>query len=317
MKIIIREARIEDRDNICSLLSYNSAYKRDREFWIWINKVIYNSESITSIAEHNNKIVGHYAILPNRIVNGNKRFSSGIGIHAFIHPDYRGKVFMYKISELAYEQAKKEGIQIVYGFPNINYRQIQLKIEGWEEISTFSSKDFDLKEIKYNLHKNIRLEPFINTFENQFKLDRLITWKMEYGNFKFYKNLNFYINRYVNHPQKLYQCYFIYKNQLLEGFIVFKIFEVNRGHIIDFVKSSNLTIEELIDISIDYFKDKVNILSLWPVNYELNKYLNYIGNFTSGFETFFGIKVLDKNVPFDEIKNFSKWELMMGDSDAF
>ena len=113
MSVRIREYISSDRDKICQLLSEFTEYKRDTEFWIWINRLIGTDESIVSVATDGDEIIGHYAIVPHNLMLNEISIKSGLGIHAFIHPEYRGKVLMYKISELAYEIAKKRGISII------------------------------------------------------------------------------------------------------------------------------------------------------------------------------------------------------------
>lgn len=314
MKINIREANISDRDKICKLLTENTPYKRDRAFWVWINKVIYNSNSIITIAEINDEIIAHYAILPNKIYCNEQIINSGLGIHAFVHPEYRGKVFIYKISELAYNIAKERDIKIIYGFPNVNYRQIQIQIEGWNEINTFYSKDIKLNNVNVSVNENVKLLKAENTFDNQFIIDSLIDNNSTYQT-HIEKNLNYYVNRYINHPQNLYDCFLISKNDKIVGFVVYKIFENQKGHIIDFIKTNEISYDEILDISINYFKNKVSILSLWNINSEFSNSINRY-KVENGFETFFGAKFLDNTIT-KEIINFTNWNLHMGDSDAF
>ena len=160
------------------------------------------------------------------------------------------------------------------------------------------------------------------SYTDLFQLDELITNQNKDSSFYIVKNLVYYKNRYLEHPQQLYQCYLIQKKDDLVGFVVFKEFKdhsIKKGHLIDFVKLSTLTHTELINITFDYFKDNVDVVSFWPINKSFKDALDNIEYPQEGFDTFFAIKFLDKEFrkSHNSLLEFDSWELMMGDSDAF
>ena len=64
-KPIIRQARAEDRDNIISFFNETEIpYIRDRAYWIWLNRIVTTDYSIVAVAEYNESIIAHYAIVP-------------------------------------------------------------------------------------------------------------------------------------------------------------------------------------------------------------------------------------------------------------
>ena len=316
MSISIREFICSDREKICHLLSEFTEYKRDTEFWIWINRLIGSEESIVTVATYGDEIIGHYAIVHHNLIINKMLIKSGLGVHAFIHPKYRGKVLMYKISELAYKIAKNKGIDIIYGFPNINYRNIQIKIEGWKEVNLFKSIEISLENIKIE-NKKFSLVKVYDNYSDLFKLDTIISKKESNNYIRIYKNINYYKNRYISHPQNLYECFFIYDNMEIVGFVVFKIYEKTKGHIIDYIKCEDISESDIIKITLSFFKNKVKSVIFWPINNKFKKELNFFENKEYAFETFLGIKHIN-NFPNSEILlDFSNWELMMGDSDAF
>ncbi len=317
MAVKIREYISSDRDKICQLLSEFTEYKRDTEFWIWINRLIGTDESIVSVATDGDEIIGHYAIVPHNLMLNEISIKSGLGIHAFIHPKYRGKVLMYKISELAYEIAKKRGISIIYGFPNVNYRNIQIKIEGWKEVNLFKSIEISNENIKVNNNK-FNLIKASDNYSDLFKLDEIISKRESNNYIKINKNINYYKNRYISHPQKLYECFFIYNEREIKGFVVFKFFENSKGHIIDYIKIDSISESDIIEVTLSFFKNKVKSVIFWPINNNFKKELNLLENKKYSFETFLGIKYINNNFAKSEtLIDFSNWELMMGDSDAF
>lgn len=318
MSITIRELVSEDRDKLCALFSEFSNYQRDREFWLWINRLLGSDDSIAVVAESNGEIVAHYAIVPQDLLISEVLVKSGIGLHAFIHPEFRGKVLMYKITQLVYELAKKKGIKIVYGFPNANYREIQKRIEGWKQISLFSA--YEVKAdcfIEHNL--NYKLHEFNNAINDLFILDEIIQKAQHSGSVRVFKNLRYYLTRYIEHPQKLYKIKFIYKDDECFGFIVFKTFEKTKGHIVDFIRTKDIEYEDIIKLTVNYFNGKVKSLIFWPIDIGFKSALEELFEYSSGFESFLGLKFLceEEQQNAKKLLEFNNWELMMGDSDAF
>lgn len=316
MSVKIREYINSDRDKICQLLSEFTEYKRDREFWVWINRLIGLEESIVTVATNGDEIIGHYAIVPHNLIINERPIKSGLGIHAFIHPKYRGKVLMYKISELAYQIAEKKGFNVIYGFPNVNYRNIQIKIEGWKEVNLFKSIEINIEDAKVKNNK-LNLIKVLDNHSDLFKLDEIISKRQTNNYIRIDKNINYYRNRYISHPQNLYECFFVYDNSEIVAFVVFKIFEKTKGHIIDYIISKDISESEIIQITLGYFKNKVKSVIFWPINNKFNKELNLLENKKYSFETFLGVKFINNFPKSETLIDFTNWELMMGDSDAF
>ena len=128
MGINIRYYNPGDGKKISDLFTKNTTLLRDDKFWIWINRILC-SDSIVAVAEKNNEIVAHYAFIPRNIIVGNEILKSGIGLHAVVSPDVRNSLSIFQISNLVYDKARKDGYDLIYGFPNTNYRLIQEKIE--------------------------------------------------------------------------------------------------------------------------------------------------------------------------------------------
>ena len=55
----------------------------------------------------------------------------------------------------------------------------------------------------------------------------------------------------------------------------------------------------------------------WPINNKFSKELNLLENKEYSFETFLGVKYINNFPKSEALIDFTKWELMMGDSDAF
>lgn len=330
-KIKIRTYRKGDVNNICRFLTDNSPHQRDIQFWIWINRILPEDDSIIYVAELDKNIIGHYAALPQTISYNNIEFKACLGVHALIHPEFRKRISIFNITNIVYENLKKLGMDFIYGFPNKKYRLISNKIDNWNTISIFKSLEKNIVKTHSDRymysHKkiNITRENIYHTIYliNEL-IDRSIS-KMEFVSLK--KTGYYYLIRYLLHPENIYQTYWLKKGNEIEGLVVIKKYKIpeenkTRGHLIDYIISPNLNNSDVIHFIEYYFNrhNEVHVISSWPINLEFKKTLLKLGYYENGFETYLGAKFLNENIeqPTKEtILNFNNWDLPMGDSDAF
>lgn len=308
----IREYHFGDEEKISNLLDKFTPHKRDMKFWVWINQILPIKKNIIVVGEYNGEIVGHYAISPQHINFFGETLNSGIGIHAFVHPEHRKNMIIFQITKKAFDLAKDRELDFIYGFPNKNFRLISERIDKWKKIDLFKSFEKEIY-IKNKIHYDtIEVRP-----DNIFLLYSLLDKNTKNDFISISKNINYYLHRYILHPHKLYINLFLYKNDKLVGFVVYKIYENSKIHIIDYILSENMTYDNLISFTENSFVKKV---SLWPSTKEELFILQKKNYNPIGFETYFGVKFINENLS-QRIKNKilekQNWILKMGDSDAF
>lgn len=314
-KIVIRQGGIEDVDSILKLLNKElPQYWNDnpKDFWVWTNKNLSHKESIITLAEYKNKIIGYYCIIPKllKINNGCDLIQSGMGIHAVVDSDYRKNVSIMEITNLAYKIAKEHGIKMIYGFPNNNYYLIQEKLEKWDKVEIFNSIEIKMLEKFKTVYE-------LTEVKNKFNMEVIIDDLLSIS-----KDSSYYYDRYINHPRSLYKSFFVTKNNKKVGLLVTKIFESSKGHIIDFIINKKLNYEDVIKLSNNYFLDNgIDLLSVWPTSNKFKKAIsNIYSKLSDGFNTNFYVKFLDKDFKTkykNDITNIDNWNLPMGVSDAF
>lgn len=316
---VVRQYKSGDSKKIYELFSQFTQYTRDDKFWVWINRMLSNDYSLIIVAEFNESIIGHYAVIPQNLMINNVSHKAGFAIHAFVHPDFRNTFLIFQITKMMYKIAKEKDIEVIYGFPNANFRDIQIRVDKWKKVSLFKSldkiileksqNDFDLIEIERNYSDYYILSELLDSqhiSENKIRLN---------------KSLNYYINRYINHPQDLYKNFVIVRENKFLAFIVLKIYQnegYKIGHLIDYISNDEISFNEIINVVESYFVGKVEKLSFWKFGEAQREILLESGFEEIGFETFFGIKMLSENEELEhELLDFKNWELCMGDSDAF
>ena len=250
----IREATYSDRDAIINFFNeFDTPYLRDRAYWVWLNRIVTTDYSIVVIAEYEGNVIAHYAIVPlDMNVFGNK-YRGGQGLNAVVSFKHRDKIQIYKVTKYAYDLARERGVDFMYAFPNKGYFQIQVRIEGCKLLTRLpsyklNSRTCDELDLPFHVHY------FGGSFEDFFVLDALVEYFNDVNSVSVHKNLTYYINRYIIHPQDLYKCFTIRKDDIVLGFVVFKFYDnpytsEKSGHLVDFVLSKEISYEHVISLT--------------------------------------------------------------------
>jgi len=119
----MRAYREGDEEAILGLFRAVSPEKRYdhtewMRWWRWMYKDNPAGSGRIWLAEYNNKIVGHYAIVPVRLAIAGKTVLASQAMDALTHPDYRRQRIFESLASKVFSEAAKDGIHIVYGFPN-------------------------------------------------------------------------------------------------------------------------------------------------------------------------------------------------------
>ena len=316
--IKIREYQPGDSEKIYSLLNEYTPYLRDSKFWVWINRMLSDENALIVVAEDNGKIIGHYAVIPKTVSVQEHDYHAGFAIHAFIHPDYRNGFLIFQITKKMYKVAKAYGIDFIYGFPNENFREIQVKAEKWKKVELFKALE---KTSLSERETNLALTQSSDNYTDIYTLSEIIDASQVVSSVTIKKSLNYYLNRYIRHPQSLYENYFITKDNKTVAFVCLKKFHNGSesiGHLIDYVSTDSISFEEILAVVENYFYNKVDKISVWKFS-DRNQRILLDNNFEmTGFETFLGVKLLTEDKDLEkQLTNFKNWQICMGDSDAF
>ena len=320
--VIIRPYQNGDAEKIFGMFSKFLPYQRDEQFWVWINRVLCN-RNFVAVAECEGEIVGHYAVMPRTIIIEGKEYNAGMGYNAVVDPDYRQFVQIYKISKLAYKMAAEAGIPFIYAIPNASYREIQEKIEGFCMWPIFKSME---RSSNADLTKNPRtiMVPIDYCYSDLFIINNFYE-NQQFSKVQVQNDARYWLERFLLHPQKLYQLYKIVDNGRTVGYVILKHYNkdgVKYLHIIDYLVEKDSYLEDMVNcVILESRVQNADTISVWKGNdYLQDLYLNRFGFEAKGFETSVGIKILDKSMPTELqniICNYDNWRFVMGDSDAF
>lgn len=116
-------------------------YNREQwmRWWHWQYKENPAGMGKIWLAEHNDKIVGQYAIIPVVMTIAGKTILGAQSVDTMTHPDYRRQKIFEILAKKVYDEAEKDGIFIVYGFPGeLSYPGFISKL-AWFDVGTMQA----------------------------------------------------------------------------------------------------------------------------------------------------------------------------------
>lgn len=322
--------------------------------WNWEYKKNPNKQLFILLATDNDKVVGHYSVIPVKMKIKNEELITSLSLDTMTHEDYRGKGIFPLLANKLYKEIGKMGIPITYGFPNKYSIKPIIKKCGWFEItdlpiyvlplnftnlinryikSRFFSKyvgnllnfltNLFLKKYKIpNRIKIHRITEFDKSFDD---LWNLIKKELKIGVIRDSNYLNW---RYIQKPEDNYNIFVIKDKKILKGYIILKTevrYGLRIGLIIDLLTvPSQFNYENyLINYSIFYFKKKradIITIIMFPHSryFEAlihNKFIKMI-KFLFPEEIHFGVRKNDNKIDFKLFKNPTNWYLTWGDTDV-
>ena len=318
----IRAYKPGDGLKLSSLFTKYSPYLRDDKFWVWINR-FFTQKSIVAVAECNGNIVGHYAVLPQKMQIDGINYNTGLGIHAFISPDHANNMSIFQISAYAYQIAKEQGLDFIYGFPNKNYRLIQEKIERWKKVALFNALELPNEQLLNNYDHDYYVEQIdFSNFSDFYCLNDILE-QSPHNKVEITQNVSYWNNRYILHPQHPYIYLKVSIKGNIVGYFIGKYFTNNNiryFHIVDFATYDLVVMREVLLAIFHHQSSHFDKVSCWKGDDRTNHAYRELGFQETGFDTFLGIKFLNKDVEkkiSDTVLNFDNWRIVMGNSDAF
>jgi len=147
----IRKFRMADVDCIVELLKNVFGDEFSRELWLWkyaFNPAgFYGEKGDIWLAEAGGKIVGYWAVIPERMKVGCETVTVAQAVDAATHPDYRGQgIFKTLVKQVCMDARNR--YPFIFGFPNELYR-------GYEKLGW---RSFRLTEFLYPLNTDLLLE---------------------------------------------------------------------------------------------------------------------------------------------------------------
>ena len=269
------------------------------------------------VAEHEGRLVGHFAAVPFRLKVFDEELTASHTIGALVDKKFQNRGLLKFVGGRLMEELAQNNIPYTWGFPNKRAHKFENECLGYNNLI-----NFDEWKIKKANIKESPLNPCIRQvtdFDEQF--DRLwetcspgyqvaIVRKRDYLNW-----------RYLQRPDWEYFPFACYENNILKGYVVLKLYreaETRRGHIIDIFAGRNdeSTLSSLIAAGLNFFIEKaVDEVMVWfwgnPLIEDL--FLRK-GFFKEEIDRPLILRINKEHKYREQIMDSSHWYFTMGDS---
>jgi predicted acetyltransferase len=318
---LCRDYKRGDEHQIVTLFREVFGREMSLSFWKW--RFVQNpfGQGITKLLFDDNKLVGHYAVIPMNVQVEDKPVKAVFSMTTMTHPNYAGQGIFTYLAEETYRACQEKGFLFVYGFPNKNsYFGFTHKL-GWQGQGkmTILEKQLQPKEKKRTIGKAIKqTECFDNTVNllwDRVKRDYTIIVE---------RTQEFLNWRFVDNPDVSYVKYVVSSNSdHILGYAILKVYirqDMTIGHIVDMLSiAEKEVVKILLEHSFNYFLERgIRYISCWiPKNCFYNSILEEEGFIRKETETYFGTRLFEYVSSLKSTEQPSNWFLTMADSDAF
>ncbi len=238
----LRKYRDGDEQAIVELLNIAFGRWHSLEYWRWRYKKNPAGSPIIWLAEHDNKIIGHFAVIPIRMKVGNAYMTASMSVNAATHPQYQGKGVFSSIVNRCYLDVAENDIPLTYGTANIRlgptYKRYEwrghicfmvpmIKVLDWQpRLSRYIHNKFLTRAAAYVLGKICRTRSTNGSLkiERISRFDERINgfWEEISKHFRIIvKRDQRYLNwRYADYPGSKYTIYTVVKDHRILGYCV-------------------------------------------------------------------------------------------------
>lgn len=135
MSIDIRPWQPGDEAAILTLFETTFGRPLTESFWRWRFQEHPAGGPMIMLAWDDDRLAAHYAASHSPLVVDGQTVPAALSMTTMTHPDYRGRRLFEATASALYEQINSEGIQAIWGFPNINSTVAFRRRLGWSSIA--------------------------------------------------------------------------------------------------------------------------------------------------------------------------------------
>lgn len=318
----------QPNDEIEIATLFNSAFKKElsADYWKW--RFVENpflDEPMINLMWDADQLVGHHAVSASEIKFKNEIYLSSLCGTAMTHPNYEGRGIYGDLALSLYDRILKDhNLQNIITFPAraASHYSLVKKIK-YNNVGYLPTLKLSAASFKNSITDNINVVEEFNIIHEEF-----INMTLQNLGFDIYTNRSVkYLNwRYTKCPINKYVSIEYIINGNVEGLLIAKIYKINELSTEVDIDIVDLFCNEDLDILTRLFSGIIEKIS--SLNYNVQNLNCWISLFDRrhlelerlGFVmstpiTYFCVKSLGQKL--NDIDQFNKWYISMGDSDVY
>ena len=160
IKILINDKKelLKYKEQILELFLHSFGHEIDENLWNWAYVDNPNGNPIVSLYFDNNKLVGHYAVIPIKFTHNQKTIDAVLSMTTMVDASYRKYGIFVEQANEVYDKAAELGYKFVYGFPNKKSAPGFKKRLDWiidDSLCVYSLSYDDLQQVKIKDHSSL------------------------------------------------------------------------------------------------------------------------------------------------------------------
>ena len=318
-----RSSKPGDEERIIPFLR-ECGYSPDDRSWNWINRRCPHGETLVELGLMEGRIVGHYSVLPRPLDVRGVRVSSGLAIHAAVHPQFRGLALLQGLMGRIVERCRENRTRFIYAFPNDQIWLVYQKLFHWQSLGNLDVLELSLADWTDRERAPSGISVQDPVFFDERYEDFLRSLGSQGAQISVLKDRSYLNWRYADHPKVSYRLLEARGNGTeILGFLILKRYEKlgkHYGHLVEFgVRPENTPVgvrlvrQALAELS----HPPVDVVSCWISQHDpLYPVLRQMGFDVGNSQAPVGYRWVDPVRP-PETFELKDWQIRMGDSDAF
>lgn len=223
-------------------------------------------ESIIWVAEHQDKIVAHFAAVPYRLKAFDQEVAASHSIGALVEVKYQNRGLLKLVGDKMLANLGERDIYFTWGFPNQRAYQFEKQALGYHDLINFDQWTIAKDKLQRNDPYDLDFRK-ITHFGQEF--DRLWETCSKGYNVAIKRDAAYLNWRFMQRPDWFYYPFALYEADELKGYVVLKCYReegILRGHIVDIfaARDDRNTLSRLIDGGMGYLAEQaVDEILVW------------------------------------------------------
>lgn len=216
-----------------------------------------NGHSLIWAAEHEGRIVAHFAAVPYELKVFDREMKASHSIGALVEVKYQNRGLLKLVGDKLMEDLKANAIAYTWGFPNKRAYEFEKTALGYYDLIQFPTWVIRRDVMKQNpVYATVKKIDFFGPEFDELWANCAPGYNIAVVRRKAYLNW-----RYLERPDWEYFPFALYENNKLRGYIVYKLYreeDILRGHIIDIFsqKCDIACLSQMIDHAMNFFIDR-------------------------------------------------------------
>lgn len=235
-KMKLRKYQPGDEAGILELFTETYGIKRSLAWWQWYYQANPAGKAIIWVAEADNKIIGHRALVPYRFWDGQTYSIACQATDAATDQNYRGQGIFTQLTKAVIKEAESKGWKFIFSFPNEQSLPGNQKL-GWEPVKKLRKWVKPLLCFSKGGYNKSKEQNYLQTVLTVGEEFTLFWHKYGIAAAGIHKDGTYLKWRYQDKPGEKYDLLAVIKNNELQAFVVVRR-EANRGHLLEFMPGS-------------------------------------------------------------------------------